>query len=175
MSVIDWAGAASSTSQAPKRPRAEPLRGSNQLLLHSRANRQAGDIGIGASPQRRLELGMPSTSSDGVFGNHSYRLALEIHFELILRAKTPDDALNNLRSLTRWLELLGADNVVQWIRQLVRTEAPGTWYVDKHDREQYVRNVDLSPNMRDYLSSFEKRVKAHATAKLEHVLRSTST
>ena len=107
--------------------------------------------------------------------DENYRLALEIHLELALMAKAPDDVLKNLRSLTRWLELLGADNIVQWIRQLIRTEAPGTWYADKHNREQYIRNVDLSPYMRNCLSSVDKRVKANATAKLKQVLRSAHT
>jgi hypothetical protein len=107
--------------------------------------------------------------------DENYRLALEIHLELALVAKTPDDVLENLRSLTRWLELLGADDIVQWIRQLIRTEVPGTWYVDKHNREQYIRNVDLSPYMRDCLSSVDKRIKANATAKLKQILRGTHT
>lgn len=107
--------------------------------------------------------------------DESYRLALETHLELALMAKTPDDVLGNLRSLTRWLELLGADSIAQWIRQLIRIEAPGTWYVDRQDREQYVCSVDLSPYMKDYLSSIDKRVKAGATAKLKQALRSAHT
>ena len=107
--------------------------------------------------------------------DENYQMALEIHLELALLAKTPDEVLENLRSLTRWLELLGADDVVRWIRQLIKTEAPGTWYVDKHNREQYIRSVDLSPYMKSCLSSFEKRVKADATAKLKQVLKSAHT
>jgi hypothetical protein len=107
--------------------------------------------------------------------DEDYQLALEIHLELALMAETPDDVLENLGSLTRWLELLGADSIVQWIRQLIRVEAPGTWYVDKHDREQYIRNVDLSPHMRDFLSSVDERVRVNATAKLKQILGGTHT
>jgi hypothetical protein len=102
----------------------------------------------------------------------NYRLALEIHLQHLLIAKAPDETLKNLRALSKWLELLGEDKIVQWIKQLIRTEAPGTWYVEKYDREQSIRNVDLSPCMRDYLSSVEKRVKANAIAKLRQVLKS---
>lgn len=104
--------------------------------------------------------------------DENYQLALEIHFELALTAKTPDNVLKNLKSLTRWLELLGADSTVQWIRQLIRTEAPGTQYVDAHNREQYIRNVDLSPYMKDCLFNFDKRLNAHAVSKLQQVLES---
>lgn len=102
-----------------------------------------------------------------------YRLALELHLELALGAKMPDDLLENLRSLTRWLELLGANDIAQRIRQLIRVEAPGTWYVDKHDREQYVRSVDLSPDMKDFLSSVDERVRMNAAVKLKHMLGGT--
>ena len=80
--------------------------------------------------------------------------------------------LGNLRDLTRWLELLGAESVVQWIRQLIRTEAPGTWYVDEHDRKGYICNIELSPYMKEYISGFDERVKLDVTAKLKQILRS---
>ena len=59
--------------------------------------------------------------------DENYRLALEIHVELALMAATPDDVLKNLRSLTRWLEDLGADGLVQWIRQFNQNRS--TWHV----------------------------------------------
>lgn len=107
--------------------------------------------------------------------DENYRLVLEIHIELSLIARTPDDVLKNLRSITRWLEPLGAATLAQWISQLIRTEAPGTWYVDKHNREQYNRNVDLSPHMKDYLSEVERRVKTDVSTKLKQILGSANT
>lgn len=107
--------------------------------------------------------------------DEDYRLALEIHLELALLAETPDDVLKNLWSLTRWLELLGAADIVQWLRRLIRTEAPGTWYVDKHNREQYIRRVQLSPHMNGCLSVFRRQVEAHVTAKLQQVIQSAHT
>lgn len=104
--------------------------------------------------------------------DEDYRLALEIHLELTLTAETPDAVLTNLRKLTRWLELLGARDTVKWIRQLIRTEAPGTRYVDRNDREQYVRNFDMSQHMRSYIAALDKRIKADATAKLKQILKS---
>ena len=107
--------------------------------------------------------------------DEDYQLALGIHLELALTAKTPDDVLQNLWRMTRWLELLGAGGVAQWVRQLIRTEAPGTRYVDKSDRERYVRKATLSPNMKDYLSGFEEQVKANATEKLRQMLGGSHT
>ena len=105
--------------------------------------------------------------------DEDYRLALETHVELAIAAKTPDDVLANLRRLTRWFELLGEGSIAQWVRQLIRTEAPGTRYVDRHDREQYVQNVDLSPSMRDCLTDIDGRLKVHATANLKRLLAGT--
>lgn len=109
------------------------------------------------------------------FNDEDYRLALDIHLELALITKTPDDVLRNLKSMTRWLEFLGVDDVVQWIRQLIRAEVPGTSYVDKNNREQYIQSVDLSPYMRSFISSLDKQVKAKVTAKLKHLLKSAHT
>jgi len=107
--------------------------------------------------------------------DENYSLALELHLELALAAQNPDDVLENLRSLTRWLELLGAGDTAQWIRQLIRTEAPGTWYVDKHNREQYVRNVSPSQYMKNRLATFDRRMKARVTTKLKQVLKNPPT
>lgn len=105
--------------------------------------------------------------------DENYQLALEIVSELALTAETADDVLKNLKFLTRWLELMGAGSIAQWVRQLIRTEAPGTRYVDAHNREQYIQNVDLSPFLRDYLTNLETRLKSRVPVKLKRVLGST--
>ncbi len=102
--------------------------------------------------------------------DEDYRLALGIHLELALMAKDPDEILWNLRRLTRWLELLGAGDIIQWVRQSVRTEAPGTWYVEQDNREQYVRDVRLTQHMKSFLISFGERVRTDATSKLKQVM-----
>jgi hypothetical protein len=99
-------------------------------------------------------------------------MALNIEVELALLAKTPDEVLRPLRDLTRWLEKLGASDSVQLIRHSIRTEAPGTWYVDKHDRANYLRNVMLSHDMRRFLVAFNERVKSEAIPKLKQMMRS---
>jgi len=104
--------------------------------------------------------------------DEDYLLALNIHLDLALASTTPDEVLGNLRYLARWLELLGVGDTVQWIRTLIRREAPGTWYVDKHDRKQYVRNVELSNQMKGYLAALSRRVRVAAPSKLQQVLRS---
>jgi len=103
-----------------------------------------------------------------------YQLTLDIYFNLAVIAKTPEDVLENLRILTRWLELLGVRDTIQWIRQLIRTEVPGSWYVERV-RDQYIRAVDLSENMREYLASFDKRIKSTVTARLKKIMKSPNT
>lgn len=116
--------------------------------------------------------------SDLVFSEYDsgndddYVLALDTQLDLALTSETPDGVLGSLRYLTRWLELLGMDETTQWIRQLIRTEAPGTWYVDKHDRENYVRDMPLSEEMRAYLAAFDNRVKSDVAPRLREVLKS---
>lgn len=105
--------------------------------------------------------------------DENYILSLEIHHKLAMKASIPDDVLKNLRRITRLLELLGESNIVQWLRQLIRDEAPGTSYVDEHNRENYIRNVELSPLMKNFLSNFDIEVKIHAAKKLKQVLGSS--
>jgi hypothetical protein len=102
-----------------------------------------------------------------------YLLALNTHLDLALTAKTPDAVLDNLRRLTRWMELLGDDVMTQWIRSLIRIEAPGTWYVDSHNRVQYIKKVELSNSLKNKLSSFNERIKTNIPKKLSEVLKST--
>jgi hypothetical protein len=97
--------------------------------------------------------------------DEEYLLALNIHFELVLATKKPDETLGNLRRLTRWMELLGEGDMAQWIRSLIRIAAPGTWYVDNHNREQYIRQVQLSSNLREQLITFHERIRTDTPKK----------
>jgi tetratricopeptide (TPR) repeat protein len=107
--------------------------------------------------------------------DNAYQLALDIHSELAMTANSPKEVLENLRTLTRWLEILGARDSVLWIRQLIRTEAPGTWYVDKDNRDAYFKDVELSTQMQAYLNAFNNQAKAQLTSKLKQVLKSAQT
>jgi len=104
--------------------------------------------------------------------DEDYLLAIEIHLDQVLTSNDPDEVLYNLRYLTRWMEILGEGEMAQWIRSLIRIEAPGTWYVDSHDREQYVRKVELSEHLRAQLSTFNHRIKSLLPNKLSQVLQS---
>jgi DnaJ domain len=101
-----------------------------------------------------------------------YKWGLEVELWLTLSATTPDEVLRPLRNLTRWLEILGAGRTVQMIRQLIRTEAPGTLYVDKHDRVAYVGKATLSDSMRRFLIDFDTRIWSAAVAKLKEIMGS---
>jgi predicted PP-loop superfamily ATPase len=56
------------------------------------------------------------------------------------------------------------------IRNLIRTEAPGTLYVDGHNRENYLRPATLTESMKDYLETFDARIKKEAVPKLKEVM-----
>jgi hypothetical protein len=58
------------------------------------------------------------------------------------------------------------------IRELIRKQAPGTLYVDVHNRENYVRHVALSDMMDNFLKTFDARIKTAAVPKLKKVMES---
>ena len=101
-----------------------------------------------------------------------YRWALDFDLHLIALATTPEDVLRPLRDVTRWLERLGDGDTATIIRELIRMEAPGTGFVDSHDRRSYVRHVTLSEDMRGFLKAFDGRIKAVAVWKLKDVMGS---
>lgn len=89
-----------------------------------------------------------------------------------LTSNTPTEVLGSLRKLTRWLEMLGLGEMAQWIRDLIRHEAPGTYYVDSHDRENYVQKVQISDNLQAKINPILENVKIYASGKLAQVLAS---
>jgi len=99
-----------------------------------------------------------------------YKLAINIHIEQINTSRKADVVLKYLKSLTRWFELLGTREIIQWIRQVIRNEAPGTWYTDAHNRERYIQNVILSTDMKNSIYLFEKWIKLNVEKKLRMVL-----
>jgi len=101
-----------------------------------------------------------------------YKWGLELDLSLTLTATTPDDVLRPFRNLTRWLEMLGAGPTAQVVRELIRTEALGTLYVDKHDRVNYLRKVTLSEDMCNFLEEFDTRIKLKAVVKVKEVMGS---
>jgi hypothetical protein len=104
--------------------------------------------------------------------DHDFQLALNIELELILSAETPDEALRPLRALTRWFEILREANSAKYIRQLIRAEAPGTWYVDKDDWVGAFRDITLSDDMRRFLVDFNARIKSEIFMNLKKVMKS---
>jgi hypothetical protein len=101
-----------------------------------------------------------------------FRWGLNIELLLTRSASTLDEVLRPLRDLTRWLELLGAVRTAKMLRDLIRREAPGTLYVDKHDRLNYFRNVELSENMGTFLEEFDARIKLTAVGKVTELMGS---
>ena len=55
------------------------------------------------------------------------------------------------------------------IRTLIRTEAPGSRYVDP-DRENYIRKTDLSPVMKEFFVKFDEIIKTSVTEKIQKIL-----
>jgi tetratricopeptide (TPR) repeat protein len=101
-----------------------------------------------------------------------YQWALELNLSLISMATTPDGVLSPLRRLTRWLETLGRRTGANFVRELIRKEAPGTWYADSHDRENYIRHTVLTDTMEDFLKTFDSRINMEVIAKLNEVMKS---
>jgi hypothetical protein len=99
-----------------------------------------------------------------------YLRALEIHRHLALTSTRPRAVLRNLRRLTRWMEILGEGETARWIRALIRTSAPGTRYVDRHDREQYVKQVTLSGELVSALVPICRQIKDEMPKRIARVL-----
>ena len=107
--------------------------------------------------------------------DEDYLLAVGIDVEHALTSSSPDEVLGSLRSLTRWMEILGEGDMAQWIRVLIRSEAPGTWYVDKYDRHGVVRTVQLSEELTKRLAPIYARIKTEARNRLVEVIQGEGT
>ena len=57
---------------------------------------------------------------------------------------TLDEMLPHTYEITRWIENIGDRATAQWVRHILRSEVPGTAYVDDHDRTNYVRAANWS-------------------------------
>jgi len=107
--------------------------------------------------------------------DEDYLLALDIHLDHALTSNDPDEVLGNLRYLTKWMEVLGEGDIAQWISSVIQTEAPGTWYADSLRGGIYIRQVDLSGNLKTQLDMIHNRIKTEIPNKLSHVLQSPKT
>ena len=76
--------------------------------------------------------------------------------------------------MTRWLELLGMGEMTQWIRELIRREAPGTWYVDAHDRINYIHNVQISDNLYNLITPILATIQETVPIRLSQVLSTSA-
>ena len=103
-----------------------------------------------------------------------YLRALNILSARVMTSNDPDDLLGALLRMTRWLELLGMSEMTQWIRDLIRREAPGTWYVDKHDRVNYVKEVQVSDQLERQIKPLLSKIQQMAPIRLAMVLGSAS-
>jgi len=103
-----------------------------------------------------------------------YLRALNILSARVMTFNDPDDLLGALLRTTRWLELLGMSEMTQWIRDFIRREAPGTWYVDKHDRVNYVKEVQVSDRLERQIKPLLSKIQQMAPIRLAMVLGSAS-
>lgn len=99
-----------------------------------------------------------------------YVLSLSLPMEQIEAAKTCDCLLWNLKRLAGSLELLGEGETAMWIRSLIRTEAPGTHYVEEDRGEQYVCDVYLSPTLREYVTYVSERIRGDTVLRLQRIM-----
>lgn len=101
--------------------------------------------------------------------DNDYCFALQANIESVLTEDDAGEALYKLKSMTRHLEQLGARSSIDLIRTLIRTEAPGSRYVDP-DRENYIRKTDLSPVMKEFFAKFDEIIKTSVTEKIQKML-----
>lgn len=106
--------------------------------------------------------------------DEGYLEAINILATQVLTSNDPDVMLGSLRRMTRWLELLGMGEMTQWIRELIRREAPGTWYVDSHDRINYIRNVHISEYLSNLLTPILTTIQQTAPIRLSQVLSTSA-
>jgi hypothetical protein len=104
----------------------------------------------------------PASDSD-------YCFALQANIEAVLAEEDAGEALYKLKSLTRNLEQLGAGNTIELIRTLIKSEAPGSEYVD-HDRKNYIHKTNLSPIMKDFFAKLDEVIKTSVTEKIQKML-----
>ena len=104
----------------------------------------------------------PASDSD-------YCFALQADIEAVLAEEDAGEALYKLKSLTRNLEQLGAGNTIELIRTLIKSEAPGSEYVD-HDRKNYIHKTNLSPIMKDFFAKLDEVIKTSVTEKIQKML-----
>jgi len=101
--------------------------------------------------------------------DNDYCFALQADINAVLTEDDAGEALYKLKSLTRNLEQLGARSSIKLIRTLIRTEAPGSRYIDP-DRENYICKTNLSPVMKDFLTKFDEIIKTRVTEKIQKML-----
>jgi tetratricopeptide (TPR) repeat protein len=112
-----------------------------------------------------LDLGCREYTSDN---DNDYWFALQADIESVLTEDNVGEALYKLKSMTRHLEHLGARSSINLIRKLIRTEAPGSQYVDAN-RENYIWKTDLRPVMKDFFAKFDETIKTRVTAKIKNL------
>lgn len=103
-----------------------------------------------------------------------YIMALTIHVDMALHAKNPDDLLHWIRYLTRWLEHLGTEELIVWVRKQVRDAAPGYGEVERG--MGYGRNIQgLQPSERiaSALSTLESQIRSGLPPHLHAVFGTT--
>lgn len=106
--------------------------------------------------------------------DEGYLRALNILSTQVRISNDPDVILGSLRRITRWLELLGMGEMTQWIRELIRREAPGTWYVDSHDRKNYIQNVQISDYLDKQVTPILITIQQTAPIRLSQVLSTSA-
>lgn len=101
-----------------------------------------------------------------------YLRALNILSARVETSNDPDELLGALQRLTRWFELIGLGEMAQWIRDLIRREAPGTRYVDSHDRVNFIREVQVSEHLERQVTPLLSKIQQTAPVRLADVLGS---
>jgi hypothetical protein len=129
------------------------------------------------SLQDRLQEDAAAVIRDGIWSvafGRPYEQELEEDYLLLTRtlfsraaaSDSIESCLASLHRITRWMEIIGDRQTGQWIRDLVRREAPGTGFANEHDRVNYVRAANWSPRFAEQHAHVVEPFKQRILAKL---------
>jgi len=94
-------------------------------------------------------------------------------FNSVITSKAPDELLGLLNKLLALLEKLGIREVAVWLINLIRTEAPGTVYVSRSDREDHIGEIRISDYLTEQVNPLIRTIQQIVPKKMTELLGST--
>lgn len=122
-----------------------------------------------------------SVENDDFAKNPQVIWVLNSTLDYILTSDDAGEIVDSLyNEIHRRMEPMGQLDLHQWVLNLLRTEAPGSWVINysnnlaNKDRKNCVANIELSVDQVEGLLAFTKRIKSTIPDKLQKVLKGQS-